>query len=714
MPLSEIAGRSRREGAKLLDRVRTVVRPANPAAVLRDHAPGYVDAAAALAILRNDAPSRFFAGVENLRIAAGVSGAYRDALLNSAETILQKRFDLLGYRTLWFGDPIDWHFDPVRSRHAPRVHWTQVDPLDPAAVGDSKVVWELNRHQWVARLAQAYAVSGDERYAEGALDAIESWIDANPRGVGVNWSSSLEVAYRIMSWSWTIMLIRNSSALSAPRLASILANVWLHANYVARYLSFYFWPNTHLTGEALGLCYAGNLFAEFREANDWRRLGARVLIAESRSQICADGVHFERSTCYHRYTAETYQQFLLLAGRNRVRVPPELRERVRSMSEFMLFMQRPDGLLPEIGDADGGRLMPLVEREHGDPCGVLAVSAAMFGRGDFADAAGGLAPDVRWLMGENGVRAFEAATPAKPASPGSRLFPSGGYAVMRNGWSREAHQMIVDVGPLGCSFSAGHGHADLLSVQCSAFGEPVLVDPGTYCYTPEVEWRNFFRGTAAHSTVMIDCRDQVEPLGTFSWCSKPRVHIREWRSDGECDFVDADHDAYPGVTHRRRVMFVKPHYWVIVDDLEFAKDLKRRFDPIRVDVGFQFAPMTVSIVRDRWARAVTPAGNTCWIGSFAPRPLKAQVKHGELAPIRGWVSTDYGQRTPAPLLVLSANAHLPWRSITLVMPQRGDRSTMPAVEPLFDDHNLPIGLALENIRESVLVDEFDIFRSIDS
>ena len=276
--------------------------------------------------------------------------------------------------------------------------------------------------------------------------------------------------------------------------------MWLHAHYVARYLSFYFSPNTHLTGEALGLFYAGTLFSEFKDASRWRRLGARVLTAESRSQICADGVHFERSTCYHRYTVETYQQFLLLAARNRVPVPADLGDHVRRMVDFMLAVRRPDGALPEIGDADGGRLLPVVERGQCDPRGAFAVAAAMFGRGDFAEAAEGMTPEVPWLMGAEGVRAFAAATPSKPAGVLSRMFPSGGYAVMRTGWERDAHQMIVDVGPLGCSFSAGHGHADLLSIQCSAFGEPVLVDAGTYCYTPETEWRNYLprHGGAQH------------------------------------------------------------------------------------------------------------------------------------------------------------------------------------------------------------------------
>ena len=715
MPLSEIAGRSRQEAAKLIDRVTTVDRPVDAATILREQAPAFVNSAAALEILREVAPSRFFAGVEDLQFVSRSVAGHRDAVMSRAAATLQHRFDLLGYQTLWFGDPIDWHLDPVWSRRAPRVHWTQLNPLDPAEVGDSKVVWELNRHQWVAGLAHAFAVSGDERYAESALRAIESWIEGNPYGIGVNWSSSLEVSYRLMSWSWTLMLIRESAALSAQRLAGILANVWLHAHYVARYLSFYFSPNTHLTGEALGLFYAGTLFSEFKDASRWRRLGARVLTAESRSQICADGVHFERSTCYHRYTVETYQQFLLLAARNRVPVPADVGDHVRRMVDFMLAVRRPDGGLPEIGDADGGRLLPVVERGQCDPRGAFAVGAAMFGRGDLAEAAECMAPEVPWLMGAEGVRAFAAATPSKPAGVLSRMFPSGGYAVMRTGWERDAHQMVVDVGPLGCSFSAGHGHADLLSIQCSAFGEPVLVDAGTYCYTPETEWRSYFRGTAAHSTVMIDGRDQVETEGPFGWRGRPHVHIHEWRSNAECDFVDASHDGYDGITHRRRVMFVKPDYWVVVDDV--TADLKVSTTTAstvhQIDLGFQFAPMSVSVVRDRWARAQTPAGNTFWIGSFGPAAMRPHVKRGELAPIRGWVSSDYGQRTPAPLLVYAAKAPLPWRSITVLMPLRGEWSSAPAVSALFDDHNLPIGIELEDRRESVFVDDSDIFRSVD-
>ena len=55
---------------------------------------------------------------------------------------LEGRFDLLGYRGLSFGRPIDWHSDPCPVVGA-RAALEPARSLDPEQVGDSKVLWEL-------------------------------------------------------------------------------------------------------------------------------------------------------------------------------------------------------------------------------------------------------------------------------------------------------------------------------------------------------------------------------------------------------------------------------------------------------------------------------------------------------------------------------------------------------------------------------------------
>jgi hypothetical protein len=658
----------------------------------------------AIRVLRELAPRRFFAGVEDRHVAGALRermpGDCRELIAEAARIVVNRRFDLLGYRDLSFGDPVDWHFDPVWTRRSPLVHWGLIDPLDSAQVGDSKIVWELNRHQWMVGLGQAWALTGDEGYGNACLESIDHWLDTNPPGAGINWSSSLEVSLRLMSWCWTLLLLRDLPALSL-RLTRILSAIWRHAAHIRRYLSYYFSPNTHLTAEALGLLYAGSIFAEFRDASRWRELGTRILIAQSARQIAGDGVHFEQSTCYHRYTIEIYLHFLLLADRNGIAIPRRVTDAVARMIDVLIAVRRPDGSIPVIGDADGGTLLPLARRAQHDSRGVFAVAAVMFRRPDFAWASEGAAPEVPWLLGTGGLETFEAIRPACPEGAASRMFSTGGYAVMRTGWDLDAHQMIVDAGPLGCPASSGHGHADLLSVQCSVFGEPCLVDAGTYCYTTEPEWRNFFRGTAAHSTIQLDGLSQSAPDGPFRWTRRPRVRLRRWQSTPDVDLLDAESNAFltlpDPVVHRRRVMFVKPRYWIIVDDLAGRSTH-------RVELMFQFAPIAVALDSSAWARARTTKGALLWIGAFASSPLQTTLRSGELLPIRGWVSPDYGQRLPAPMLIYSCDAPLPWRVVTVLLPTREGACAPPSVLVIHDEAGLPGGLMFEDSDEFVRID----------
>ena len=702
MSLTEIAYRGRQEASKAFDRLAPGAPTADSWGWARAHAPSLDAPGAALRLLRDVAPRRFYAGVSEPSMGDALRARFpeeRDRIVAAADDALAGRFDLLGYRGLSFGEPIDWHLDPVSSCRSPRVHWSRLDALDPATVGDSKVVWELNRHQWLVQVAQAWTLTRDTRYALACRNLIYAWLDDNPAGTGVNWASSLEVSYRLMSWCWVMLLIRDWPGLSDRCARGVLAAMWQHATFVRRYLSYYYSPNTHLTGEALGLLHAGLLFPELREAADWRFVALRVLRDECRRQVSDDGVHFEQSTCYQRYTADTFLAMLILSARAGIPASREVTERAALLVEALAAMQRPDGTTPSIGDADGGRLLPVTGRAGDDSRGTCALGAALFGRPDFAHAAGGSAPELLWLLGSDGLRRFEALRPAPPAAA-SRLFPSG-YAVMRSGWTPESHHLIADAGPLGCPASSGHGHADLLSVQLSIFGDPCLVDAGTGCYTPEPIWRDYFRGTSAHSTVRVDDLDQAEPAGAFRWRQRPTARVRSWHSDPMADVLDAEHDAYARladpVTCRRRVVFVKPDYWVVVDDLEATASH-------HVELIFQFAPdVRLTAGPEPWIRAETRRGHALWLWPIASTPVETVMSCGELDPPRGWVSAAYGCRQPAPAVSFSTVARLPWRAMTLLVPMTGVAEPPPALTVERDESGRPAGVRFDASRRSVHV-----------
>jgi hypothetical protein len=647
--------------------------------------------------------ARFFAGAESRNtpwlLESAVPGETR-RLLDAAERLHGMRFDLLGYRGLSFGDPIDWHFDPIAGKRAPFAHWSKIDPLDAASLGDSKVIWELNRHQWFVRLGQAYVVTGEERHARLFAENFTDWLDANPPGMGINWASSLEAAMRIIAWSWALFLFRRSPLLNDGLVTALVEGVRAQAAHVERYLSYYFAPNTHLTGEALGLFYAGTLFPELAAACRWRELGERILLDEIERQVHPDGVDFEQATCYQRYTIEIYLHYLVLAERNGLEVPPVVRERIQKAIDFLIAVRRPDGSVPQIGDADGGWLLPLAERRPDDLRGLFALAAATFGRRDYAWAAAGAAPELLWLLGEPGLEAFQALSPAPPEGPPSKLFFKGGYAVMRDGWEGD-HHVIFDFGPLGSPPNAGHGHADLLSVQCSVFGEPFLVDPGTYGYTGE--WRDFFRGTMAHSCVLVDGLGQAEPAGPFHWRSLPAARLRRWFQSAVYDLADAEHDAYSRlpdpVRHRRRVVFLKPRCcWIVIDEL-YGKD-EHGFD-----LQFQFAPIAVSLESEGWARARGTKGSGLLVKAFSREPLKADLLCGSLAPICGWFSCDYGSREPAPLLRYSACSRLPLTVVTVLLPVKDPSAPLPELLVIGDDTFFPREVAFEGGKRILFLDD---------
>jgi hypothetical protein len=179
--------------------------------------------------------------------------------------------------------------------------------------------------------------------------------------------------------------------------------------------------------------------------------------------------------------------------------------------------------------------------------------------------------------------------------------------------------------------------------------------------------------------------------------------LRRWATTADFDLADAEHDAYRDlpdpVTHRRRVFFSKPRYWIIVDDLDGAAEH-------RIDLRFQFAPMQVALGADGWATARTPNGHECRLIVLSTVPLTSDLVEAQLEPIQGWVSPDYGQRDPAPMLTYSATARFPLRVVTLVFPVDNALVVSPVVvtslahrriDVVFDDRTDTIRISDDDI-----------------
>jgi hypothetical protein len=621
------------------------------------------DAETLLAHMRQRTTPRFFASFDDRQATVAALRRWRPeaerATIARADRIRAGRFDLLGEHDLSFGDPIAWQWDPVANRHAPQAHWSLIPYLDPAVVGDHKLVWELNRHQYLVTLGKAYWYTGDEAYARTFATHLTSWMDANLPKQGINWASSLEVAFRAIAWLWALHFFRQSPALTPGLCQRLLKALYVHGRHLELYLSTYFSPNTHLTGEALGLVYLGTLLPEFQSGHRWREAGWRILTEQLPRHALPDGVYFERATCYHRYTADFYLHALLLAERNGGAVREHVADRLELLLDHLMYVTRPDGRTPLIGDDDGGRLMPLDERAPSDFRATLATGALALGRSDYAFVAGEPSEEIVWLLGSAAYDELSARTPAPPART-SVAFRDGGYFVMRDRWAADADYMILDCGPHG-AMNCGHAHADALAFELAARGCSMLVDPGTYTYTRSPRDRNWYRHSAMHSTVTVDGASSSVPGGPFSWYHVASTELSAWTAHARFDYVAGRHDGFtrlpsPAV-HDRAVLFLKGDYWVI-------RDRVRSDGTHESAVHFHCAP-GVTVERESDAVCMLRCAHP---GHPAALRLAAFGAGGTFTCRPGSVSPSYGRREPAVICTYTVASTGSQEIITFLMP----------------------------------------------
>lgn len=566
-------------------------------------------------------------------------------IVKQAEKICQHRFDLLGYEDLDYGSTIDWHIDPVHGKRAARKLFYKVPYLDFQEAGDSKITWELNRHQHFVTLAKAHRLTGNPKYAEEILRQWRDWQIDNPYPVGINWVSSLEVAFRSLSWVWSYRLLEGD-----PRLPDFheewMRGLAQHGRHIERYLSTYFSPNTHLLGEAVGLFFLGVLCPELPGADRWEQLGWDIIVQESSRQVLDDGFHFEQSTYYHVYALDFFLHSAVLASVNNIAIPKSFEQALQKMLSTLCLLGR-YGPPPRFGDDDGGRLFDPRRNRSEHLLDPLATGAILFRRGDLKHVAADLREETIWLLGAEGVRQWDELQPRPPQMHSTALENAGFYLLAS---SKPSVQLVLDAGPQGTQ-SGGHGHADALSI-CLQSRASLLIDPGTYQYVQEGGDRDLFRGTAMHNTLRVDGKSQADPAGPFSWKRLTQTKAEQWIRGFSFDLLVASHDGYQQlpqpVTHRRWVVSLK-------NGLHLVRDVADGQGRHRLDLSWHLGgDMQVT------GKNLFRVKNASQGLAIVPVEGKGGVRQSWVEEVReeAW-SPVYGQKAPMTVLNFSTTADMP-------------------------------------------------------
>jgi hypothetical protein len=575
-------------------------------------------------------------------------------IMRAAERFMRHEFDLLGSEPFVPVDPdrpavagyqpIDWYLDPVRQLRFPRgVHhkaWNLYEMRPGNA--DVKYPWELARCQHWVTLGQAYRQTGDERFAVEIAAQLDDFVAANPVGMGINWTCTMDVGLRAVSWVAALDLVRGSTAIDGAFWPRAYAALFDHGLFIRGNLeNTYEVTSNHFLSNVVGLWFLAALFDTLDEGRAWSEFARAALEAEIDVQVLPDGADFESSVPYHRLVAELFLGSARLAEHRGQPLSRHYRERVGDMVDYLATVTRPDGLMPQSGDADDGRLhvcggVSITSPQDGRH--LLGPAAVMFARGEWLQLGGDAAA---WEAAWWGLPA--AAVPAEPPPPVARLFPDAGHAVVRDG----GLYLLITNSIVGTKGFGNHKHNDQLGFEYHVAGTPIVVDPGSYVYTSDPAARNRFRSTAYHNTLMIDGVEQneVNPEWLFRMFEKAQAEHLQFTADAQVHYRGR-HTGYSRlpspVTHERSFALDRA-----TGRLEITDHLSGRARH-RLAWHFHFAPGVTA----------TLEGGTCVLQSAAavvhlrfPADLRATLADA-------WYSPSYGVRAACRSLDLAVEAEV--------------------------------------------------------
>lgn len=551
-----------------------------------------------------------------------------------------------------FGDPPDWFANPFTEQHSSsNSHWCDI-PDFLASQGDIKFIWEPSRFAWMYALVRAYAITPDEKYPNAFWQLVEDWMDSNPPQVGANWKCGQECAFRIMALCFGLFGFLASPSTTNERINQIITMIAVHAERIEKNIGYAVsLKNNHSISEALGLYTVGILFPWMENAQRWGNLARKILITEGTRQIATDGSFIQNSMNYHRLMLQDYLWAMRLGEINGDVFPAELLDRLRLATEFIYqMMDLKTGRVPNYGANDGSLILPLNNCDYLDYRPVVQAMSYLLNC-ERRFEAGPWDEDLVWLFG---VEALNGST--KKIGQRNAIAHAGGYYTFRG------HQSWAMV---RChSYRDRPCHADMLHFDIWHKEINLLRDAGSFQYYCDEPWAHYFESTAAHNTVEIDGKDQMEKGSRFLWLNwtKSKLRHNEHFEDFDADYWEGEHYGYRNgrhpVIHRRAIVRIKD-CWIIVDDI--------------LGSGVHSAILRWHLADISWERmsfdTFSADSSKCKISVnlFPKNDPQIELVYGQKEPAEGWESLYYGERTPIPVIKCQKRSRLPLRFITTII-----------------------------------------------
>ncbi|MFA5074901.1 MAG: heparinase II/III family protein [Candidatus Babeliales bacterium] len=362
-------------------------------------------------------------------------------ILKQADLACSNCFDLLGSGPKCFEkNNINWQHDFKLNLNLKDYNF------------DIKIPWELSRFQQIYFLGRAYQITNNQKYAQTFYDQVLDWLDKNPCFSGVNWTCPMEAAIRAINFIWGFYFFKDSQILDDNFNQKLINSLYYHAIYLKNNWENWGQTNNHYLSDLIGYFYLCCFFDFLKNFENQKLKIFKKILKEFDKQIFPDSTSYEGSTSYHKLVTEIFLHFYLLCKIENLDLNESFIQKFEKMQNFISNCSDQKNNFVQIGDNDSGKILT----------NFFVINTKK--------------PSINFFH-----------------------YPNFGLSIIK---AQNTH-LTFRHPTFNIKQPSGHFHHDSLSITLSVNGQPIFVDPGSYIYTANPEWRKFMQSSGNHNSFFI-------------------------------------------------------------------------------------------------------------------------------------------------------------------------------------------------------------------
>lgn len=527
--------------------------------------------------------NRGLTGFEKGRIITKLFPDLSKMMIDEADAFLLGMYILPGtaQKAVFVGSPVKWNDNPTKN---------------------DEYIFQINRMIELKRMAEAYSLTTDEKYAHKVIDELLIWIESvrcpelkdengnylkeNFDGIKAGAWRALEIGIRLYRTLPVILeQIIYSDYLDDKKLNIIIESIKEQMN-VLYHISPLLWPkadHNHYLMEMLGLYTSSLLLPELDEDGKYSSFAEQQLYRCLDNQCTTEGAQIEGCPSYHNGAVYWFSLKCNADMRYKGKADLSFENMLWSMFHYSLFATRNFGTNIPWGDSSTA------------PTGTCALSSVGIYLATGNNSAMknavfyvGKAP----VLNELKINLFRIIdlnkansdlkdaleNPEKPNLDNILFAKDVNQVFIKGGWDRDDFSFMS---ACRTPVQNKHAHIDPCSFDYSYLGSPLIVDPGVYSYEAG-EMRYRFKTTLSHSTLSINKKDAWEYLGSWAYGEQQEGKIVsvDKVEDSIC-IVERHHNYKPAI--HTRVFFIHENSIVILDIVENIQKEDKTYISFHID-----------------------------------------------------------------------------------------------------------------------------------